>query len=322
MRSVALSVLLGVLAASAAVARDVHVDNLGGDDNFTGRGTEIRPDGSGPVRTIARALELASQGDRIVLRNSGVPYRESISLVGSRHSGYSYRPFVIEGNGAVLDGSAPVPPDAWEHYRGAVFRFRPPRLQHQQLFLDGRPAARFTAGARAPDPPELDPLGWCLHRGHIYFAIEPKTTKLPKDYPLTYTSKRVGITLYRVDRVAILDLTVQGFQLDGINLCNNAREVTLAGVTCRGNGRAGITVGGTSQAQLNACLAGDNGEAQVLTLPYSETGIHNSVLLSNSAPGLVDRGGRVYVDGRRVEGGLEEVMPEEAATADKLSADR
>ena len=312
--------VLLVLMVSVASGRDIYVDNVAGVDTFNGRrGTGA--DRTGPVRSITRALQLASQGDRIVLENTAQPYRESISLVGGRHSGYSFKPFVIQGNGAILDGSAPVPSGAWEHYRGPVFRFRPPRLHHQQLFLNERPAVRVIAGFQAAGPPKLEPLQWCLHDGYLYFSIEPDTTKLPEDYPLTYADKRVGITLFHVDRVTIQELTVQGFQLDGINAHNSARDVTIAGVTCRGNGRSGIAVGGASRVSIEACLVGNNGSAQVLTLPWSETQIHNTELLSNTAPGWVDQGGRVYVEGKRVHGGLEELVPEEDDPSSKLTAD-
>ncbi len=309
---VSAALTLALLFVSAASGRDVYVNNLDGDDAFSGQYPTYM-ERTGPVRSIAKALRLASQGDRIVLANTGVPYRESISLVGSRHSGYSYRPFTIAGNGATLDGSAPVPPAAWENHQGPVFRFRPPHLAHQQLFLNDRPAIRIFASRQAGGPPELGPLEWCLHDGYIYFSTDPGTTNLPQDYPLTYAEKRVGITLFHVERVAIVDLTVQGFQLDGINACNSAREITVLGVTCRGNGRSGMTVGGASQVTIDACLVGNNGSAQLLTLPYSEAGIRNTVLLSNTAPGWVDQGGRVYVDGERVEGGLEELAREAPA---------
>ncbi len=303
------SVALAALLACAAAGREIYVNNVDGDDTFDGKHPKYAAR-AGPVRSISRALKLASRGDRIVLENTGEPYRESVSLVGSRHSGNTLRPFVIQGNGAILDGSAPVPPEAWENYRGPVFRFRPPRLAYQQLFLGGRPVTRVIAGREADKPPELGPLEWCLYKGHIYFAVEPDATKLPQDYALRCTDKPVGITLFHVDRVAIVDLTVQGFQLDGINAHNSARRVTIAGVTCRGNGRSGITVGGASQAEIDACLVGNNGSAQLLTLPWSETAIRNTELLSNTAPGWVDQGGRVYIEGKRVRGGLEELVPD------------
>ena len=68
-------------------------------------------------------------------------------------------------------------------------------------------------------------------------------------------------------------------------------------------------MGGASLAEIDASLLGDNGCAQLLTLPCSETHLRGTHLLSNTAPGWVDQGGRVFVDGKRVEGGLDEFHP-------------
>ena len=78
---------------------------------------------------------------------------------------------------------------------------------------------------------------------------------------ITYAEKEVGVTLYRVKWVAIEDLTVQGFQRDGINAFNSDVQVSLIRLTCRGNGRSGITVGGASLVDIDTCLIGDNGKA-------------------------------------------------------------
>ncbi len=298
------SCFLVLLLVSSAAARDIHVSNLAGDDSFIGHEAGSMSDRTGPVRTIARALQLAQGGDRIVLAKTGEPYRESIALVGSRHSGYPRRPFTIAGNGAILDGSAPVAAEAWQHFDGAVFRFRPPHGGHQQLFLDDRPADRVAVRPMAGGPPRLEPLQWCFFESEIYFCVEPD--KLPESYNLSHADKQTGITLFHVRRVGIVDLTVQGFRLDGISAYNSARDVYLGGVTCRGNGRSGITVGGASQVEIDASLIGNNGEAQLLTLPASETRVRNSELFSNTAPAWVDRGGRVYIDDKRVEGGLDD----------------
>lgn len=296
-------------AVLPAAARDIFVDNVAGDDRFTGHETISGPDGTGPVRSIGRALELAHQGDRIVLKNSGVPYRESISLAGLDHSGGGLGHFMIRGNNAVLDGSVPVPDDAWEHYRGAVFRFRPKYLEHQRLFFQGKPLGQVAADRESAVPPELKPLQWCLHHQYIYFCCE--RGKLPPSYELSYAGRRVGITLFHVENVAILDLTVQGFQLDGVNAHNSARNVYLGGVTCRGNGRSGAAVGGASVVRLDGCRLGDNGRMQVLTLPYSVTYLTNTLVLANTGPAWVDRGGKgeLIHDGGLLQGGAAE-LPE------------
>ena len=74
---------------------------------------------------LTRALDVARKGDRIILVNTGEPYRESVTLQGGRHSGYPDAPFEIVGNGAVLDGVQPVPVDAWTIVEGNLFRFQP-----------------------------------------------------------------------------------------------------------------------------------------------------------------------------------------------------
>jgi hypothetical protein len=255
------------LSVSGAAARDIFVNNRSGDDRFAGSQRAPTPDGTGPVRTIEKALRLARQGDRIQVENTGQPYRESLSLMGSRHSGYPLEPFVLAGNGTILDGSAPVPANGWEHYRDAVFRFQPPRVEYQQLFLGGRPASRVAVGLMADVPPKLDALQWCLHHGYIYFAVEPK--KLPADYPLSYAAKPAGISLLAVQNVVIRDFIIQGFHLDGINALESCRMVRVLRVTSRGNGRSGVTTGGASLVDLDDCLVGDNGFAQLLSLPWS-----------------------------------------------------
>jgi hypothetical protein len=301
------SFCLVLTLCSTAFGRDILVDNTAGDDHQTGQESQAVTLHDGPVRTITRALQLAASGDTIVLANTGVPYRENITLTGSRNSGTHEQPFTIRGNGAILDGSAPVPPEAWQSYSGSVFRFSPRRLGYQQLFLDDRPAVRVFVSRAAVDVPELQPRQWCSWRGEIYFCVDP--TKLPSDYHLSYASQQTGVTLMHVDNVVITGLIVQGFRLDGISIFNSDRHVSLVDVTCRGNGRNGLTVGGASLANIDRSLLGDNGEAQLLTLPYSETHVRNTHLLGNTAPGWVDHGGRVYLGENRRQGGINEFDP-------------
>ncbi len=248
-------------AASAVGAADTwYVDNLYGDDTRDGR-TARSVGASGPFRTIARALRAAGPGDRIELAETGKPYRESITLQGGRHSGTRESPFELVGNGAVLDGQQDVPVEAWHHVEGPVFAFRPVRKSFQTLYLDGRPAKRVAVSRGADKLPELPPLNWCLWRGEVYFAVQPG--RLPGQYRLTYGALPVGITLYEVRNVLIRDITVRGFQLDGINAHDGVRYTLLMGVQAEGNGRSGISAGGASRLTLLRCVSRGNGVAQV-----------------------------------------------------------
>ncbi len=278
--------LLVVLLAPSAAARDIFVDNVRGSDRADGTTAATA------CRTIRRGLELAQRGDRIVVENTGEPYRESLTLQAAKHSGTSHRPFELIGNGAILDGSLPVPDDAWGHYRDDLYRFRPVKKRHGVLYLNGKPAQRRDATDRTL--PALEPLQWCLFRGEVYFRTE--ASKLPRHYDLRHTVLPVGITVYETRHVVIRDLVVQGFQLDGVNAHDGATQTSLIELVCRGNGRSGISVGGASRVKIVGCLVGDNGAAQVRTEGFCKTELIRCDLLDNTAPPLVRSGGKVTIE--------------------------
>jgi hypothetical protein len=291
------TVLLSSPLIHRASARDLYVNNLAGDDLLDGGSPTGRGSGRGPLQTLRQALWIANTGDHIVLANTGTPYRESVTLFGDKHSGFADRPFIIDGQGAVLDGSTPVPPDAWQHYRDNIFRFRPERMAFQQLFLDGRPAARPSPAAALGGLPALDPLEWVLYEGQVYFRVEEG--RLPDQYNPSNAGLTVGITLYKVEHVAIGNLFVQGYQLDGINLQDVRSPCTLTQISARGNGRSGIAVCGASKATIEACLAGNNGQSQLRLEGPSETHVENCDLIEKTGPKwLKAADSRLFVDGK------------------------
>lgn len=280
---------LGLLVARSWGA-DIYVNNVTGDDRNDGSAPVAASEQMGPFRTLTRALRATAKGDRLIVANTGQAYRESITLQGSRQSGYPEVVFELHGNGATLDGTEPVPLEGWSFYRGSLFRYRPPRTSFQVLYLDGKPAERHQV-SRIEDIDQLQPLQWCLLEQHIYFCVEPG--RLPQSYDLSYAAHQVGITLYEVRHVLIRDLVVQGFQLDGINAHDGVTHTTLLGLTCRGNGRSGISIGGASRVRVEACLVGNNGVAQVRTEGYSRAELLGCDLLDNTAPRIVREGGQV-----------------------------
>jgi hypothetical protein len=281
--------------AIPVIASDIFVDNVSGDDRRDGSSPGPVGLRGGPCRTIARALQLATGADRVIIAKTDQPYRESITIQAGKHSGTLQKPFELIGNGATLDGSQPIPITGWEHVRGDIFRFRPTRMSHQILYLGQRPALRRPT-ERSQGLPPLEPLEWCLYERHIYFCAEAK--KMPADYDLSCTHMPMGITLYEVRHVMIRDLVIQGFQLDGLNAHDNVFFCTLQDLTCRGNGRSGISIGGASRVQAFDCLVGDNGVAQVRTEGHCKAKLVNCELLDKTAPGLVKEGGEVFVSTR------------------------
>jgi hypothetical protein len=288
--------LLFTLTAAPALARDILVDNVAGSDMKSGR----RPDaaaGDGPVRTLDRALRLVRRGDRIVLANTGEPYREMISLCDVGQRGYADLPLVIQGNGATLDGTVTAAPGAWKYENDNIFSFRPRRLTYQQLFRDGQPLRRVQsinyAGATLP----IEPLEWALLTDRIAFRVEEG--KLPEQYALRHAGLQTGITLYNTEYIRIENLVIQGFQQDGINAHELVRQCELVNVECRANGRSGISVGGVSRVNIVNSNCYDNGRAQLRVEGQGSVTASGCEFGKNSTdvPWLELRGGRAVVDG-------------------------
>lgn len=287
--------------ADAAMARELFISNVRGDDSADGS----RPDSTvngGPVRTIGRALQVARPGDQLIIDNTGVPYRESLSLSAANHSGTSVRPFTIRGNGAVIDGTQPIAYKSWEAVRGQLYRFRPANGGRLELFtFDGRPAPQVPVDVASGKLPQLAAGQWCGHDGYIYLRLPDG--KIPynlQETPYLYAALPVGITLYHVHDVRIVDLTIQGFRRDGVNAADGVRNVSLGGLILRGNGRCGLAVGGSSLVEADGCLMGNNGAAQVIVSGYSTLSLQHCELLENPSPKLTRQGDRtrLYFNGR------------------------
>ena len=133
------------------------------------------------------------------------------------------------------------------------------------LFLDGRAIQPRPLPQATAYPPKLEPLEWCAIEGAIYFAVE--AGRLPPDYKLSYAQLPTGITLYQVDQVVIRNLTIRGFQADGVAAAVGARNVVLDNVTCTANGQSGVCVRGGAQVTIESCkLAGNGGARRVATV--------------------------------------------------------
>ena len=294
-RCLPIAVML-LVTATSSLAATIYVDNQVGHDAANGRAAE--PDAeAGPVRTLAAALALATKGDRIVLAKTPQPYREEISLSWPQHSGYPDRPFVIDGNGAVLDGTVVAMPEAWKHIDGNVFAMRPRRLAYQQLFRAGEPLKQVPLLSKY-EVASLQPLEWALYDGRIYFRTEGNAT--PLEYELRHAGLQTGITLYDVRHVRIVNLVVQGFQQDGINAHELVRDCQLIDVDSRANGRAGLSVGGVSRVSAVRSNFYANGRIQVRTEGLAELELEGCDVGDDTAPKFRTHGRRFVVDGAPV----------------------
>lgn len=289
---------MAVLAiSSTASAATYYVDNQRGTDHATGLAPDLGAQ-DGPVRTLAAAFARASVADRIELAATGVPYRESISLSLPRHHGFAGKPFTINGNGAVLDGTVVAAPGAWRHIEGNVFAMRPRRLAYQQLFSTGKPLAQVSlASPRAASG--LQPSEWSLVDDRLYFATEGN--QIPKNYDLRHAGLQTGVTLYAVRYVRIENLVLQGFQQDGINAHELVRDCELVDVECRANGRAGLSVGGVSRVSVVRGNFYDNGRVQVRTEGMAELDLVDCDVDDTGTPAYKAKGRSLRLNGEPIQ---------------------
>ncbi len=291
---------LGLFAANETSARELYVDSQLGDDITDGRSEQPVDERSGPVKTIGRALKFVRPGDTVHIANRGVPYFESLEVVGVRFAGG----FTIEGNGAVVSGARMIPFEAWKLVGNNVWRFTPCRKAWYQLVEGEKAVPEFPCPSGARQLPTIPVGQWCAWRGSIYYRAPKGVSPALGDITLGFAAEEVGITLLDVEDVTIHNLELRHFRLDGVNAHDRARNVVLDSVRLIENGRAGLAVGGSSLVGLKDSTVEGNRVAQLLNAEVAQT----EVLSSHLGPSVLDpdagplriKGGHVLIDGEEV----------------------
>jgi hypothetical protein len=273
-----LAIVSFLIAFQRTDAGTIYVNNRLGSDAYNGIREEAITEQTGPVKTIGRALKLAGRSDVISLANTGVPYYESISLVGSKHSGPAMQPFTILGNGATLSGAMAVPETAWQQVGRDLWRLKPYRKGHYQLILNGKavPELKRTADTTWTEVPVLPVGSWCAFRGAVYYQAERLVE--PEEMRFGLARHSCGITFYGVNNVVVDNLTVQHFRIDGVQANDHARDVVLQRVVLIENGRAGLTVAGTSLVAILQSRIERNREHSILLKEAAALLVHETQL--------------------------------------------
>ena len=310
---------LTLICGAPLYSKEIYVNNTTGHDRNLGRSADTVDSLIGPVKTIARAIELSGPGDKIIIAPTGVPYRETLCLFGKKQSGDDFGAFTIEGNGAVLDGSEMLPIEVWSHAFGNTFRFRPTKFTHFQLFESGRPLKRVTVETGSKQPPPLNPMEWCVCNGFAYLCLDNFKRPDDREYKFSYSNLMTGITIMQTNDLRINDLIVQGFQVDGISVVNNTKNVVLDNIIVRGNGRNGLTIGAASTVSLGYSLLGDNRAAQIEMGERSELLFFLSELQGvdeNDLPPVVTRTAQSIAIANNNRGTIRQVGPEGVAPSE------
>lgn len=256
-----LAVLIVAASSSAARGETLFVDNVVGNTGNNGLSRVSTAQHVGPVPTINQALRLADQGDTIVVNNTGIPYYESLSLVGRDNSGFASVPFTVIGNGAIVSGAQQIDARAFQNVRGELFRLNPWRKDYFLLLRDGAVVSELKPVQSMQDLEQLAPGQWASLKGQMYYRTRPLELFENETYAVARHS--TGLTMYGVHHVVIRGLTFQHFRIDGVNAHDLVHSCVLEDVTTTENARAGVTVNGTSTLKLQRVISTGNREDSV-----------------------------------------------------------
>lgn len=278
-----LTVLFVCTLSLSASARTIFVNNLAGDDQYDGTAGQRESGSVGPLRTLHRAVRVATFGDTIVLANTGEPYYEGLTLVGAKHSGNATVPFRIVGNGATLSGLQPVPKECWRNHQGKLWSFEPEQKGHYLLRKSGEAVERFPVDLSQHRPDELPAGKFAVCRGRVFYRASPGEDVPALDFQIA--QQTTGVSLYAVHHVIIENLNVQHFRIDGLNAHDLCRNVLISGISSMENGRSGVTVTGSSRVVLRKCAVTKNLESSVRIMERGEADVQDSEL--DAEPSLI-----------------------------------
>jgi hypothetical protein len=261
---------------SSAQAKTLYVNNRLGSDQFDGVVESSVSAESGPVKTINRALALATFSDTIIVAKTAVPYYETLTIIGLKHSGTIRFPFTIISQGAIVSGAKPIPRSGWKKVGVDLWKVSPYRKGTYQLTRNGKALSELRRKPKESwyKVPKLAENQWCHWHGAVYFKSERFVEPGDENFALAQAS--TGATILKVDHVKIRGLIFQHFRVDGVQVHNAATNVTLDNVGTYENGRAGLTVSGTSKVLLRGCSVRRNRDHSILLKGFGVLAVEES----------------------------------------------
>lgn len=212
-----LSFVIAAVMVAPAVGREWFVHLHQGRDGAAG--TE-----AAPLATVQAAVSAAAPGDVIHLGPPGVVFRQQVTFVGKTN-------ITLDGHGATLDGSDPLPADGWETISEGLRRRRMKRTVYDRhlLTFDGRTEhmGRTQSNTSKPFPkpeqltdgqfvfvPEDDQAGWLYVRS---------SAKL-----LEWSTRVNGVATGGTNRgLVIRNLKTRRFLNDGFNIHGHGYDLVF-----------------------------------------------------------------------------------------------
>lgn len=243
-------------------AADLQVSPQGGEGRFT---------------SIVEAIKHAQPGDTVHLDPAGSPYYEQALFANK--SGTADAPIVLDGHGAVIDGSVPLKASEWEDRGDGLFRSTvvPQEYCHK---VDPAYVARFyilqngkmnrmgrsLKGRKAPykEPDQLLPGEWTWAEGEKAFylkipagaSIESQNIRLPRLVSgVQITGQCHDLTIRNVTVTHVLN---DGFALTVAEPGNTVRAIRFEDITAIECGDDGLSAHGDCEVEVDGFLSRGN----------------------------------------------------------------
>jgi hypothetical protein len=216
--------------ATLAPTTDLQVDPTKGNDANDGRAK--------PVKTIARAIRLAQPGDTIHL--TPAVYYESAVFI-DKH-GEPGKPIILDGHGAVLDGSEPVTAARWRQvapdlYRGhRLYKTTDDAIVGRWFLLWDGKMVRMNRCSKGPSEAlkeiaELQPEEWTYRKDEDAFYLRLPPGQKLGEANIRYPARSSSVVFASSgSHITVRNLTGTHPYNDGFNIHGAQRDLIFENI--------------------------------------------------------------------------------------------
>jgi hypothetical protein len=275
-----------LLMVHSAFGTTYFVNNETGKDTNDGRSKDRA------FATIARTVKECKTSDKIVLANTGVAYREQLRLTNL--GGTPAKPFVVEGNGAVLNGFKEIQSKEWESVGNDVYFKALVRRRYKKTYLKLSNGKRVYRLVKVSKAEELKPGEWFATDKGIYFKCnkgEPIDAR--QITGICYIQGLIIITnsSYIICRNLIIEYSLD----DGIDGRGDCRGLFFENIESRYNSCQPISFHDRCEAVIRNAYFHHNGTG-IVDVNHSRTSYYGVLVEENESGSCFNGGYHEMID--------------------------
>ena len=247
---------------AAASTTDIYVDPDKGDDTKDGRSQD------NAVKRIAQAIRIATPGDTIHL--APTTYYESAVFI-DKH-GEPGKPIILDGHGAILEGSEPVTAAEWEKVPDTADLYRRSKLYPRTddaivarwfLLFDGK-MQRMNRCSKGPSEPlkeiaDLQPGEWTYVKAEDAFYLKLKPGQDLDKANIRYPARSSSVIFASTgSNIIVRNLTGTHPYNDGYNIHGAQYDLVFENIKAIECGDDGFSAHEDATCTINGFTSIDN----------------------------------------------------------------